>query len=440
MQHGHEPDQPGGHGQSASGPDSEADAGAAEEPRASAASDATASNRAPDKYTDTRFGLLWQGIDFLELSFSGDPAEDRLADLERLKGLAQAADGNTQADARMVLDGAVFLVKDRGAGLFKFAIHDDRFLIKIRGQRSKRLPLAFVQTRSEFLALVGAVEAANAALRVVQTLGTVEGEPTVSRIDLAADFGSTVQMDSWPRSAWVTRAEHRHAHSVGDRFSGWSIGLTGPVGFRLYDKLLEIVARSKKAHVFQFWERNGWFPGDPVWRAEFQLRRPLLAQFDLTTLRQVLDALPGLWAYLTGEWLRLTEPTANDENRARWPLHPLWACLQQVRWEGDLARLERQYKANNSPSDKYLARLTTALVTSVMAKEGIPDSDRAVDALLQKFRRYWQEQEMWEGAPAEQMLLDRALIKERKYGTHLLSRALGKIPGDVMLREPGEEG
>ena len=79
-------------------------------------------------------------------------------------------------------------------------------------------------------------------------------------------------------------------------------------------------------------------------------------------------------------------------------------------------------------------------LTSVMAKEGIADSDRAVDALLQKYRRHWQEQEMWEGAPAEQMLLDRALVKERKYGTHLLSRALGKIPGDVVLREPGEEG
>ena len=154
------------------------------------------------------------------------------------------------------------------------------------------MPLAFVQTRSTFLASVGPVQATDAARRVVDSLGVIEAEPTVSRIDLTADFTSSMAMDSWGRSAWITRAEHRHAHAMGDNFSGWSIGLGGPVAFRLYDKLLEIVTRSNKAYLFPLWQQRGWFPGDQVWRAEFQLRRPVLAQFGLTTLPETLNAIP----------------------------------------------------------------------------------------------------------------------------------------------------
>ena len=241
----------------------------------------------------------------------------------------------------------MFQVKDRGAGRFEFVLQDDRFLIKVRGARGKALPLAFVQTRSEFLASVGPVHATDAARRVVELLGVIEAEPTVSRIDLTADFTSSMAMDSWDRSAWITRAEHRHAHAMGDNFSGWSIGLTGPVGFGLYDKLLEVVTRSKKTYLFPLWQQRGWFPGDQVWRAEFQLRRPVLAQFGLTTLPETLKAIPSLWQYLTSEWLRLAVTMPEDENRARWPVHPFWERLQQLSWEGESSLLTRVYRSVN---------------------------------------------------------------------------------------------
>jgi hypothetical protein len=77
----------------------------------------------------------------------------------------------------------------------------------------------------------------------------VAADPIVSRIDVTVDFGSAVGMDGWSRSCWITRAEYKQNHSVGERFSGWSIGLRGPVAFRLYDKTREIEKSKESAYV-----------------------------------------------------------------------------------------------------------------------------------------------------------------------------------------------
>jgi hypothetical protein len=55
-------------------------------------------------------------------------------------------------------------------------------------------------------------------------------------------------MDAWPRTAWVTRANQVDMHDPQSRFSGWSIGLDGVTGFRLYDKTLGPL-RSRKDYL-----------------------------------------------------------------------------------------------------------------------------------------------------------------------------------------------
>jgi hypothetical protein len=79
--------------------------------------------------------------------------------------------------------------------------------------------------------------------------------------------------------------------------------------------------------MYDLWQAAGWFPGDKVWRAEFQLRRFCLAQFGLHTVSQVLGAIGSLWGYLTADWLRLVSADGGDSNRARWATHPLWERL-----------------------------------------------------------------------------------------------------------------
>ena len=141
-----------------------------------------------------------------------------------------------------------------------------------------------------------------------------------------------------------------------------------PVAFRLYDKTLEIDKQSKKYYLHDLWFKAGWFAGDPVWRGEFQLRRDVLARFGIRTLGEALAARDGLWAYLTADWLRLTVPNPGDDTRARWAPHPLWARLSEVTWGGNSEALTPVHKPSGIPSDAWIARHGTSLLTSLMAK------------------------------------------------------------------------
>lgn len=406
-------------------------------------SDAPPSNRASESCNRDEFLVVWQGVDSLELSIPGEMYYLDSVTLKLLKEQAQDHDPRAQAQAVVVLDGRYFMVHDKGAKPFAFVLEDDRFFIKVRDYESGSLPLAHVQIRSAYLVHRGVEAAVQEAVEAVAGVGKAKGEPTVSRFDLALDFVSRENMEGWSRSAWVTRAQHKQSHSIGERFSGWSIGLKGPTAARLYDKTLEIEMQSKKYYLHALWDQAGRFPGDPVWRLEFQIRRPTLAQFGLTSLEQVLNARDSLWQYLTGEWLRLTVPNPGDDTRARWPTHSLWERLAAVRWEGSREPLTREYRGSKVPSDKWIAQAGTAVATSIMAKYGYAELDTALKEMHDIILGHWADRELLEGAPAERLLLDRALLKERKYGTHRLADGIGadvgKLHGSAGEREPGSD-
>ncbi|HXY06112.1 MAG TPA: hypothetical protein VEI05_06205, partial [Burkholderiaceae bacterium] len=162
--------------------------------------------------------------------------------------------------------------------------------------------------------------------------------------------------------------------------------------------------------------------------------------FGLRSVATTLEALPGLWGYLTKEWLRLVVPNTGDENRARWPLHPFWGQLQLIPWEGTRLRVKRIPKQASIPSDKYIARAALALVSTEMAVAGVTDPDDAWASVKAKLDHHLTKQEQWEGADRDRLLQERALLKERKYGTNLLAKKLGQISGIAPTREPGEEG
>jgi hypothetical protein len=405
-----------------------------------AASDAPLSNRASDRCREDEFLVVWRGIDSLELSFCGKLDGERASELAALKALAQDRDPEKQAAALLSLCGHVFQVHDRGARRYPFIVHDHRFFIKVKSHGSKFLPLAVAQIRSKYLLHRGIESAVNDLGEVVAALGNVEGDAVVSRVDLAVDFVSPVNMAAWDATAWVTRAERKDAHTVGEQFTGWSVGLGGPISARLYEKTIEIATRSKKFYLHELWKQAGWFPADPVWRFEVQFRRQVLAQLSLATLADVLRTLGGLWAYATTRWLRLTVPDAADSTRARWPLHPLWERIASVAWSDTAEALTRSYDSNNAPSEKAIARAGTSVLTTVMAREGIADPEKGFMALLGKVMRYWDKQAEWEGVSAERLILTRALAKERKFGIHTLAHKLGLVPPERSLaREFGED-
>ena len=260
---------------------------------------------APTPSTHPFFHLLRFGIDSLYLSYPGTLSHEWEQDLERLKGLAQLDDPFQRSTAQVTLDGHLFEVKDKGKGRYSYVLADNCYHLQISRSSAKSLPLAYVQLSSELLTALSLTEAEQALRFMVNTLGRVDGEAQISRVDLFADFVSDVSMESWHRDAWVTRAQDIDTYSRRRAFTGWSIGLGGAIGARLYDKTLEL-KKSRKDYLKPLWSAKGWEPDQSVWRLEFQLagsfegvgggRPPLLvkpAGWNLALRHGFLAALDG---------------------------------------------------------------------------------------------------------------------------------------------------
>ncbi len=360
------------------------------------------------------FQVVWQGIDTLELTYSGKLTREADARLKELKELAQAQEARRQAFAQIEAGGRFFEVADKGGGRFwAYLLRHPDMRIALASAKATRVPLASVTLQNEFLVSQGPVAAEAAARAVVESFGVVEGGELVKRCDLAVDIACDQVMDAWGADAWVTRAERIDPHYVNGKFTGWSIGLGAEVSARFYDKKAEMF-KSEKTYFGDLWLLNGWFPADPVVRVEHQFRRNALAQFGLRSVHDVLDARPALWTYATKEWTRLAIPSATDETRTRWETHPFWQVVQAITWEGSTRLLERKRPSVNAPSDKTLARMYKAVATAVMARDGLSlwEAGERLGSLLMA---QLQGVEQWEGAPADEMLMEAVLLKRRKY-------------------------
>ena len=174
----------------------------------------------------------------------------------------------------------------------------------------------------------------------------------------------------------VTRQEHGY----GSRLSGFTFGKDDLVA-RIYDKTLESAVTGKT------WPELLWTgraPDLPVWRVEFQYRRPVLAALGLTGMGDVLRHRQGLWDYGT-RWLSLREKRP-DSNRGRRPLAPAWAQLAGACVSGSAVPLIR-----DRVREAEVRRLTQGLVgyaTSVEAARAGHGVGGALAATVPSVRPY----------------------------------------------------
>jgi hypothetical protein len=390
--------------------------GGAASPRASAAGGATVTNRAPHKYRSgyiSRF--LQEAIDSVYLSYAGEINPTWDGRLEELKALAQSKEEGDRAQAQAQIADHMFEVRDKAAAGRFCVLVDNAFRIEL--SRARGRPLAYVQVSSEFLCHVGPAAAEEQLAYVIRTLGRVDGRPTVSRIDPCVDFQSELAMDSWGADAWVTRAHLIEPHWDRRIFSGWSIGRGGDVSVRLYNKLLEVMTKRKGAHVFEVWNAAGWDPTQPVWRLEGQVRREALKQLGLRTLDETLANLQGLWWYVTQDWLRLCVPDADDANRARWRLHPLWEELSAANWgRPDQPRLKR-FRNTRAPADEKLFGPSAGYIQSYMAREGIESWEEGIRRFMADQSRFLRDRAVAKGKTLAGVTSDRVAEKRRRFNT-----------------------
>jgi hypothetical protein len=266
-------------------------------------------------------------------------------------------------------------------------------------------------------------------------LGEIGGVAYVSRIDLFADFVADVDMESWTRAAWVTRAGSVTAYAVKEGFSGWAIGLGGPMAARLYDKTLEL-RRSKKEWLKPLWSRRGWDGESKVLRLEFEIKRDALKTVKLDTLDSVLPRLSDLWRYATTEWLRLTVESEADSTRSRWPTHPLWDRLCHIDWLGDPAPLSRTFKADRAPSIAWILRQMLALLFSFMAIRELDEFWRGMDQLLPELDVLIEQRSESTMTEPTKYVRTQVALKARRFNTHF---NLDDIPDEDRLRDEHDE-
>lgn len=278
--------------------------------------------------------------------------------------------------------------------------------------------MAYVKVSAKFLAHVGSIEAEKHLYAVLSELGEIRESANVSRIDLFVDFQSSVDMESWDRQAWVTRAASINTYAVSGQFSGWSVGLGGVISSRLYNKLLEIVV-SGKEWIVPLWQKTGWDGNGLIWRLEFEIKREVLTQKGLFKLHQVLNHLNGLWSYATTEWLRLTIPSDDDKTRSRWPIHPLWLLLSSVDLESKGGPLAKRFSPARSPNDDKLFQIAYSSILSYMAKHGFPANElyEGTEDFLANAYAYHEKKAYDQGLPFDDFIAERLALKHRQYNT-----------------------
>ena len=378
--------------------------------------DTPPSNTVSNNCNNLYYKLLRFGVDSLYLSYPGELKPDVEDNLKALKKVAQSPEPYQRIGAQYQIWGHLFEVLDKGAQLFPYILEDNCFRIQL--SRGGKVPMAYVKVSSEYLTHVGPFEAEKTLRTILDKIGTIQDQANVSRIDLFADFSSNVDMESWGRRAWVTRASSVNSYSVNDQFSGWAIGLGGPVAARLYDKILE-VQKSEKVYLFDLWKQGGWEIDEPVLRLEFEIKREILAQLGPVKLRDVLPNLNGLWSYAMTDWLKLTLPSETDKTRSRWPIHPLWAFLSSIDWETSGGPLTRQFSPARIPGDDKLFGMGFSYIVSFMAREGILDITKGIDAFIEEIYMYQERKSYDLGMPFDKYVEECVRIKARHFNSIL---------------------
>ncbi len=388
-------------------------------------SGASPSNTAPHNSNTSLpdgFRLLRLAVDSLYLSYPGELDNAAYSALQRLKAYAQSEHLEQVANAQYSLGAHIFEVKDRGTGMFPFILVDNAYRIQL-SRPGKKLPMAYVQVSAEYLAHKSPKEVQDELQALLTELGTLSGHSVVSRIDLAADFSTPVVMDSWHRSAWVTRAMEIHSYAKDQVFTGWTIGMGGVIGCRLYNKIKETI-HSGKAWAMNLWTPMGWQPGEDVWRLEFEFKRDFLKERGLGSLDTVLDNLNGLWAYATTEWLRLTVPNEADATRSRWPTHHLWVALASVNWDAPPGATLDKYSNARTPTELRLITVVLGALTSYMAMHKLDNRAEAIDQLIARLYEHYSSVADKKGLNFDEYLAQRIAAKGREFNTAVNSPGL----------------
>lgn len=256
------------------------------------------------------------GVDTLEATFTGqlDPLVT-----DELKDRKLAAQERNETD-EIMLCGELLRLLPKGQGPWPYVLRNDDLIIRLG--TAEHVPAMWVRLLAEGLASRGVDELWGKVREIERELGLFYSN--CSRMDIALDYqGHWFTFDEMLNVA--CHATFRPVYPNTLTPETYQFG-KGDLVVRVYDKSREIEANNHE------WWKAVWRllpdydPVSPVYRVEVQSRGPLLRELGFTTVEELIEALPDVFAHgLT--WCSLKVP-GEDSNKARWPEDPRWTTLR----------------------------------------------------------------------------------------------------------------
>lgn len=150
---------------------------------------------------------------------------------------------------------------------------------------------------------------------------------------------------------------------------------------RLYNKSVQVVEEKKEWWIGVWQESKSYKEGKEVWRLEIEVRREALKGLGLSSPRDALGALQGIWHYGL-RWLVLKKRSRNQQ-KCRWPDDPKWQALRDAGFEGTVCAKVRQEKKRADL--RRILRVYGGAVTSFAADNGITSLNVAASRLTSSY-------------------------------------------------------
>lgn len=312
------------------------------------------------------FTFLLEGIDTLQCAYYLRREPGALIDFAGLLAQREGLRASCSRDPCVVAIGnAEFLLHTYGSTSgYPLVLTCPEYKIEC-GEFNR--PSFFVTFRSEALWRDSPARLHAQFLTWAERVGLAHDRPeSVSRVDWAFDYHLPVR--DFDEAHVVSMVSKDSKHREDGKIQTLTFGRDSVV-LRIYDKIAEIAQQSHKTWFFGLWEGVC----EDVWRIEWQVRKALLRQFGIRTLKSLFERQGDVLRYLAGEHTTLRLPT-DDSNRSRWPLHSLWQDLQERISEFDALGARR--------SDTFSGALNERLMRCAISVHGYLKRMAAIQAML----------------------------------------------------------
>lgn len=250
----------------------------------------------------------------------------------------------------------------------------------------RKSPNVYLSFNSEALWKLGIPECLSLAESDLQSFGGSLLYFQPSRCDLAADYFIPGDLSrTFLETHKVARSRKVEQHLNDTTPETFYVGDKGAfIRLRIYDKGREI-SHSKKPWFLDLWGRQ-----DPscIWRTEYQVRRAVLKQFQISTIDDLQDKLGGLWRYLAEDWFSLRLPDQTKQDRRT--VHPWWEDVQGLAEKfGPAVSLKRSLGSEQPPDLAWYISHISGCLPSIAARLGTNDFQEVANRLHNEMCSYW---------------------------------------------------